>query len=207
MMSILGKNVKGTINIANGWSSSFILTKVVATEYGIISQISADLFWGNGGKSAKGVIFSHDALNDRPLALLNDGVSIPVVLDQFNDFPGLAYTKTPGEILWIGVYCENAPYCSGEYMTGYKTMVWTQGTYPTVPEIFAPVFAPSTTELEASIYATYTPITPPTPPPTDGEDGGLINAWNSLEFWQKGSIFLLGIASITAVVYVVTKKK
>jgi len=88
-------------------------------------------------------------------------VSVPVVLNQFNDFPGLSYVMAAGEVLWIGVYCENAPYSSGDPVADHKTMVWAQGTYPTVPEVYNPIFAPYVTAIEAAIYATYTPTAAP----------------------------------------------
>lgn len=165
-MATLGKTVKGASQVENGWSPSFILTKVVAQEYGKITQISAHLYWGAAGKSAKGVVVSHDALNDRPLAKLDEGVSVPVTPYQFNDFTGLSYVMATGEVLWIGVYCEGNPYSSGDIVAGHKTMVWKQGdAYPTVPEVYAPIFTPYVTDLEAAIYAIYTPTDEPPPPP------------------------------------------
>jgi len=161
MMATIGKTVEGASPVENGWAPSFIQTKVVALEYGRITQISAYLKWGPADKSAKGVLFSHDTINDRPLAKLDEGVSVPVTFYQFNDFPSLSYVMATGEILWIGVYCEGAPYSSGDPVTGHKTMVWAQSTYPTVPEVYNPTFAPWVTDLEAAIYATYTPTAAP----------------------------------------------
>lgn len=100
-------------------------------------------------------------MNDRPLSKLDEGVSVPVTLNQFNDFTGLSYVMAAGEILWIGVYCEDAPYSSGDSVAGHKTMVWAQGSYPTVPEVYNPIFPPWVTDFEAAIYATYTPTAAP----------------------------------------------
>lgn len=160
-MATFGKTTTGESAVENGWKPSCILTKVIAPEYGKITAIGIHLYWGAEGESAKGVIFSHDVINDRPLIKLAEGDSLPVTHGQFNILTGLNYDMTPGEILWIGAFCEGAPYSSGD--PPGRTFVWaTDTTYPTAPTTYAPLFSPFITDLQAAIYATYTPsVAPP----------------------------------------------
>jgi len=143
----------------NGWGSAFFVCKYTAPERGRINRVSFHSGYGTPGYFTKGVILSHDAVNNRPNALLAVGSEVEGLQDAWIDSI-IDYEMTAGEILWLGLYVQSNLWGRGDLGTPMQTYVFSQGAYPDVPTLYNPLNY-RTYDTAASIYAEYTPTVPP----------------------------------------------
>lgn len=159
-MSLFGKITEGQTALNNGWANSLFLCRYQAPEDGHISRISFLSWYGNPGFFGKGVIFSYDPVNNRPLALLAEG-SERELLSWTLLQSDISYDMRAGEQLYIGFYMQRNTWGRGDPGLLAQTVIWYQNgvIYPVVPTTFALNTEYITYDSEASIYATYTPST------------------------------------------------
>ncbi len=141
-------------NIGIGWGNVFCMCKFTAPEDGNINTINIYLKFNFPG-DITGVVFDHNAGQNRPEALLSAGTDTYFPSGGNCTLPGLDYDMTKGEILWIGSYAANTHWSEASFGTTNQTRVFQQGTYPNVPTPYSPSLTYAT-DRETNVYATYT---------------------------------------------------
>ena len=154
---VLGYDVIGTgAGVNDGWSSSFVVTKVNVTAGYNISQIGIYTYWSSTS-NAMAVIFSDNS--GVPQNLLANGSSTSINDEAWGVLP-INYTVADTGVVWIGMYSQISRWVKADAGESGQTYVWGQGTYPAVPSTYSPTFGPTIENKKPSIYANYT-YTPP----------------------------------------------